>query len=118
LVADSYGLTINFIITGGDIHDSKVDNEIIELLLQSDFVIEDMGYDSEAIQDKVRERNSNPVIARKENSKISNGHIDWCLYKHRYLVENTFERLKHFSAIATRYEKLKLKFESMQALAC
>ncbi|MBB1387754.1 transposase, partial [Pseudoalteromonas sp. SG45-5] len=44
--------------------------------------------------------------------------IDWCLYKYRHLVENAFARLKHFRAIATRYDKLKLQFESMLALAC
>jgi len=111
-------LPIEFIITGGDVHDSKVANELIELLPQGDFVIADKGYDSEAIRNKVRERNSSPVIPRKQNSKTGNGDIDWCLYKYRHLVENAFARLKHFRAIATRYDKLKLQFESMLALAC
>ncbi|KGJ88405.1 transposase IS4 family protein [Colwellia psychrerythraea] len=118
LAVDSYGLPIEFIITGGDVHDSKVANELIELLPQSDFVIADKGYDSEAIRNKVRERNSSPVIPRKQNSKIGNGDIDWCLYKYRHLVENAFARLKHFRAISTRYDKLKLQFESMLSLAC
>ncbi len=118
LAVDSYGSPIEFIITGGDVHDSKVANELIELLPQSDFVIADKGYDSEAIRNKVRERNSSPVIPRKQNSKTGNGDIDWCLYKYRHLVENAFARLKHFRSIATRYDKLKLQFESMLALAC
>jgi len=58
LAVDSYGLPIEFIITGGDVHDSKVANKLIELLPQGDFVIADKGYDSEAIKNKVRERNS------------------------------------------------------------
>ena len=74
--------------------------------------------DSEAIRDKIRERNSSPVIPRRQNSKTGNGDTDWCLYKYRHLVENAFARLKHFRAIATRYDKLKLQFESMLALAC
>ena len=57
LAVDSYGLAIEFIITGGDVHDSKVANELIELLSQGDFVIADKGYDSAAIRNKVRERN-------------------------------------------------------------
>jgi transposase len=44
--------------------------------------------------------------------------INWCLYKYRHLVENVFARLKHFRAIATRYNKLKRNFESVVALAC
>lgn len=45
------------------------------------------------------------------------GEMD-CLYKYRHLVENVFARLKHFRAIATRYDKLKRNFEGTIALAC
>ncbi len=65
-------------------------------------MVADKGYDSEAIRDKVRERDSNPVIPRKQNSKTGNDDIDWCLYKYRHLIENAFARLQHFRAIATR----------------
>ena len=44
--------------------------------------------------------------------------MDWGLYKYRHLVENVFARLKHFRAIATRYDKLKRNYASMVALAC
>lgn len=96
----------------------KVANKLIELLPQGDFIIADKGYDSEAIRDKIREKNSVPIIPRKQNSKTGNGDIDRCLYKYRHLVENAFVRLKLFRAIATRYDKLKLQFESMLALTC
>lgn len=76
LAVDSYVLPIEFIITGGDVHDSKVANELIELLPQGDFVIADKNYDSKAIRDKTQERNSSPVIPIKQNSKIDNGDID------------------------------------------
>ena len=99
-------------------HDSKAANELFELLPQDDFVVADKGYDSESIREKIRERNSIPVIPRKKNSLLGNADIDWCLYKYRHLVENAFARLKHFRAIATRYDKLKIHFESMLALAC
>ena len=118
LSVDSYGLPIAFIVTGGEVHDSKAANALIELLPQSDFIIADKGYDSEAIRDKVRESGSVPVIPRRDNSTLGNADIDWCLYKYRHLVENAFARLKHFRAIATRYDKLKIHFESMLALAC
>jgi hypothetical protein len=49
---------------------------------------------------------------------ISCDDIDWCLYKYRHLIENVFARLKHFRAIATRYDKLKRNFEGSMALAC
>jgi len=81
LAVDSYGLPIEFIITGGDVHDSKVASELIDMLPKSDFVIADKGYDSEAIRETVRGRNSVPVIPRKKNSKTGNDDIDWCLYR-------------------------------------
>lgn len=118
LAVDSYGLPIEFIVTGGEVHDSKAANELIDLLPQAAYIIADKGYDSEVIRDKVRRRGSVPVIPRKKNSKVGNADIDWCLYKYRHLVENAFARLKHFRAIATRYDKLKIHFESMLALAC
>jgi transposase len=33
-------------------------------------------------------------------------------------VENAFARLKHFRAIATRFDKLKRNYQSMLAMAC
>jgi IS5 family transposase len=81
LAVDSYGFPIEFIITGGDVHDSKVANELIEILLKNQFVAADKSYDSEAIRDKVRECNTIPIIPRKQNSKVGNADIDLCLYK-------------------------------------
>jgi len=118
LAVDSYGLPLEFIITGGDVHDSKAANNLIERLPKAEFIIADKGYDSEIIRDKIRSNKAEPVIPRRKNSKVGNEDIDWCLYKYRHLVENAFARLKHFRAIATRYDKLKIHFESMLALAC
>nr|VFJ98255.1 MAG: Transposase DDE domain-containing protein [Candidatus Kentron sp. H]VFK03300.1 MAG: Transposase DDE domain-containing protein [Candidatus Kentron sp. H] len=49
---------------------------------------------------------------------MGNGDMDWGLYKYRHLVENLFARLKHFRAIATRYDKLKRNCKAMLALPC
>lgn len=56
-------------------------------------------------------------IPRKSNSKQSNAHIDWYLYKFRHLVENAFCKIKDYRAIATRFDKLKRNFENNVALA-
>ena len=41
-----------------------------------------------------------------------------CPWRDLPLVENIFARLKHFRAIATRYDKLKRNYASMLAMAC
>lgn len=118
MAVDAYGLPIEFLITGGEVHDSKAAPALIELLPTSDYLIADKGYDSEPLREQIRDKNTIPVIPRKCNSKIGNADIDWCLYKYRHLVENVFARLKHFRAIATRYDKLKRNYQGMLALAC
>lgn len=118
MAVDAYGLPIEFDLTGGEVHDSKAAPELIARLPFADYTIADKGYDSEEIRELIRKAGSIPIIPRKRNSKTGNGDIDWCLYKYRHLVENVFARLKHFRAVATRYDKLKRNYSSMLAMAC
>ena len=118
IAADAYGLPIDFVITGGEVHDCKIAPEFIALLPTANSTIADKGYDKESLRDIIRQKSSIPVIPRKCNSIIGNADMDWGLYKYRHLVENIFARIKHFRAIATRYDKLKRNYESMVAMAC
>jgi transposase len=118
MAVDAYGLPIQFEITGGEVHDCKIAPDFFNKLPISNYKIADKGYDSEELRELIRQKSSIPVIPRKDNSKIGNADMDWSLYKYRHLVENVFARLKHFRAIATRYDKLKRNYESMLALAC
>ena len=118
MAVDAYGLPIEFHLTGGEVHDSKAAPELIVRLPLADYITADKGYDSEEIRELIREKGSTPLIPRKKNSKTGNDDMDWCLYKYRHLVENVFARLKHFRAIATRYDKLKRNYASMVAMAC
>lgn len=118
IAVDAHGLPIEFDITGGEVHDCKVAPEFFAKLPDADYMIADKGYDSEELRELIREKGSIPVIPRKSNSTIGNADMDWGLYKYRHLVENIFARLKHFRAIATRYDKLKRNYASMVAMAC
>ena len=118
LCCDADGYPLDFKITGGDVHDSQVASELIEMIGQADYFIADKGYDSEAIRDKARTHDMVPVIPKRKNAKQPNPEFDSYLYKLRHLVENMFARLKHFRSIATRYEKLARNFKSMLYLAC
>ncbi|MFO1256878.1 MAG: IS5 family transposase [Gammaproteobacteria bacterium] len=118
MAVDAYGFPIEFDLTGGEVHDCKAAPELIEKLPAADYTIADKGYDSKQVRELIRKKASIPVIPRKKNSKTGNADIDWSLYKYRHLVENIFARLKHFRAIATRYDKLKRNYASMLAIAC
>ena len=118
MAVDACGFPIEFDLTGGEVHDCKAAPALIDKLPASEHTIADKGYDSEDVREHIRNKSSNLVIPRKKNSKTGNSDIDWGLYKYRHLVENVFARLKHFRAIATRYDKLKRNYESMLAMAC
>lgn len=118
MAVDSYGLPIHFTVTGGEVHDAKEAPNLIASLPKVDYVIADRGYDSQSLRDQIINQGATPVLPRKRNTTVGNDDIDWCLYRYRHLVENVFARLKHYRAIATRYDKLKRNFHGVLALAC
>lgn len=118
LAVDSHGNPIDFEITGGDVHDSQVANELIDMINGADYFIADKGYDSKHIREKVKQNNMIPIIPKRKHAKQADTGFDHYLYQLRHLVENTFARLKHFRSIATRYEKLARNYKSMLYLAC
>nr|WP_165493517.1 IS5 family transposase [Acinetobacter terrestris] len=118
LAVDAHGHPIDFEITGGEVHDSQVASDLIELVDEADYLIADKGYDSEHIRKVARNHRMTPIIPRKSNSKKPNIDFDHYLYRLRHLVENAFARLKHFRGIATRFEKLARNYKSMLFLAC
>ncbi len=120
LAVDANGVAIDFIVTDGTTHDVKVAPELIEKidLTETECLSADKGYDSEDLREQIEATQTQANIPRKCNSKSDNEHMDWYHYKLRHLVENAFARLKHFRAIATRYDKLKQSYEATIALVC
>ena len=57
----------------------------------------------------LNQRGITPVIPPKANRKTPRA-CDFALYCERNLVERFFNQLKHFRAIATRYDKLARNF--------
>lgn len=118
LAVDAYGLPIEFEITGGQINDCTQAPSLIAKLDRAEAIIADKGYDSEKIRTQVERQGAKVVIPRKRNSLKGNGDLDKGLYRNRHLVENAFARLKHYRAVASRFDKLKRNYESVLAMAC
>ena len=118
LAVDAYGLPIEFDVTGGEVADCSAASELIAKLPDTEAVVADKGYDSERLREQIQSRGSQAVIPRKRNSVKGNADLDWGLYRYRHLVENAFARLKHYRAVATRYDKLKRNYRSTVAIAC
>ncbi|WP_314296125.1 IS5 family transposase [Acinetobacter schindleri] len=118
LATDANGLPIDFKITGGGVHDSQVAKQLIDTVGEATYLIADKGYDAEHIRIYAQNKDMIPIIPMRSNSKRSNKEFDKYLYKLIHLVENVFARLKHFRAIATRFDKLARNYQSMIYIAC
>ena len=117
LAVDSYGLPVHYELTPGQVHDLSGACSLVDHSPAAEHVIADKGYDSNDVREHIESRGAVSVIPRRKNRALGNETMDWCLYKYRHLVENVFSRIKHFRAIATRYDKLERNFASMIALA-
>ncbi|CDL87034.1 hypothetical protein XCR1_830009 [Xenorhabdus cabanillasii JM26] len=117
LAVDSYGLPVDFELSGGQAHDIVHAESLVVQSPPSDFVIADKGYDSQAFRNDIEQQGATAVIPYRKNNRKSDKKIDNGLYRYRHLVENAFARIKHFRAIATRYDKLARNYASTLALA-
>jgi transposase len=77
----------------------------------------DKAYDADALIDTLEQRGIVPVIPSKAN-RAEPRDTDFALYRERNLVERFFNKLKHFRAIATRYDKLANTFLAAVQLVC
>ncbi len=118
LATDANGLPIDFKITGGDVHDSQVAKQLIDTVDEATYLIADKGYDAGHIRIYAQNKDMIPIIPIRSNRKRSNKEFDKYLYQLRHLAENAFARLKHFRAIATRFDKLARNYQSIIYIAC
>ena len=72
-------------------------------------LIGDKAYDADSLIDTLNQRSITPVIPPKANRNVKRD-CDFVLYRERNLVERFFNKIKHYRAIATRYDKLARNF--------
>ena len=76
----------------------------------------DKGYDADWLRTDLRAQGITPIIPGKRGRK-KRIHHDKQRYRERWRIEATFNRLKDFRRIATRYDKLARNYASAVALA-
>jgi transposase len=91
-------------LTPGQTHDLACAELLIESV-EPEALIGDKAYDADAFVKTLTQRGITPVIPPRTN-RSSKRRCDFVLYRERNLVERFFNKLKHFRAIATRYDKL------------
>ena len=115
LLADALGRPLRFLLTGGQVHESRTAEAMLEGV-DSDAVIADKAYDSDAIRDTVKAARMKAVIPSNRSRKRPIRH-DKVLYRERNRIERCFNKLKHFRRLATRYDRRAVHFLAFLCLA-
>ena len=103
-------------LTPGQAHDLTCAEQLIDSA-DPNALLGDKAYDADPLIDTLTQRGITPVIPPKANRKAPRA-CDFALYCERNLIERFFNKLKHFRAIATRYDKLAKIFLAGVQLAC
>jgi len=102
------GNPVELMLTPGQAHDLACAEPLIDNA-DPDALIGDKAYDADSFVETLSARGITPVIPPKANRTTKRA-CDFALYCERNLVERFFNKLKHFRAIATRYDKLARNF--------
>jgi transposase len=117
-LVDANGNPIALKLTEGQAHDGRSASDMLESLGEGQILLADRAYDSDALRDSLAERgawaNVKPMPNRV-NSPAFNPFL--YLYRYRNLVERFFNKIKHFRAVATRFEKHDANYLTIVKLA-
>ena len=115
-LVDANGLPIMLKLAEGQAHDGRSAADMLDGIGKDQVLLADRAYDSNALREKLGERgawaNIKPLANRRDKPAFSA-----FLYKYRNLVERFFNKLKHFRAVATRYEKHDANYLALVKLA-
>jgi transposase len=100
----------------GQAHDGRSATDMLNGVLTGQILLADLAYDSKPLRETMTARgawaNIKPMPHRLDPPVFSP-----FLYRYRNLVEGLFNKLKHFRAIATRYEKRAANYLALVKLA-
>lgn len=106
---------LRWTLTAGQCHDITQAPALIQGY-SCQYVIGDKAYDSDAFIAEITSRDAVAVIPPRKNRKEPRTY-DQELYKRRNLIERFFNWLKQYRRVATRYDKLGVRFLGFVYLA-
>lgn len=115
-LVDANGLPITLKLTEGQAHDGKSAADMLEEIGDDQVLLADRAYDSDALRQELAERGAWANIKPMPN-RVNIPAFSAFLYRYRNLVERFFNKLKHFRAVATRYEKHDANYLALVKLA-
>lgn len=115
-LVDACGLPIALKLTEGQAHDGKSAEDMLAALPRRCVLLADRGYDSDALRAMIAAQGATANI-RPLDHRIDPPAFSKRVYKRRNLVERFFNKLKHYRAIATRFDKHDANFMATIKLA-
>lgn len=103
-LVDSSGLPIVLKLTEGQAHDGRSAEGMLGTVRRGDTLLADRAYDSNALREDLAERGARGQI-KPMPGRVIELSFNRRIYKKRNAVERFFNKLKHFRAVATRYDK-------------
>ena len=103
-LVDAMGLPIVLKLTAGQAHDGRSAEDMFDTVRTGNILLADRAYDSNALRARLAKRGAWGNI-RAMSRRVDPPAFSASLYKKRNLVERFFNKLKHFRAVATRYDK-------------
>lgn len=117
---DALGNPTKIELTEGQVQDVTMAPRMLSeavLRFAGTTVIADKGYDANSVVALIESMGSQAVIPPRRHRKVKRSY-DRDIYKHRYLVEHMFQKIKRCRRVATRFEKLAVTSLGMVLLAC
>ncbi len=115
-LVDANGLPIQLKLTEGQAHDGRSAAGMLGGIGPDQILLADRAYDSDALRQMMIDQgawaNIKPMPGRVKTLAFSP-----FLYRYRNLVDRFFSKIKHFRAVATRFEKHDANYLAVVKLA-
>ena len=115
-LVDAQGLPIRLKLTEGQAHDGRSAADMLDSVGPGQMLLADRAYDSDGLRRTLAERGAMPNI-KPLRHRLSPTPFSARAYRARNLIERFFNKLKHFRAVATRYEKHAANYLALVQLA-
>jgi len=115
-LVDRAGLPIVLKLSAGQAHDGKSAADMLGSLRKGQTLLADAAYDSDALRQDLTSRGVKGEIKPMPGRLILIS-VNKRLYKQRNKIERFFNKIKHYRAVATRYEKHDANYLALIKLA-
>ncbi|WP_419880250.1 IS5 family transposase [Pelagerythrobacter marinus] len=115
-VTDARGLPITLKLTAGQAHDGRSARDMLGTIGPGQALLADAAYDSNVLRAHLAATGAKAVI-KPIPRRSAPPPLDRSAYRRRNRIERFFSKLKHYRAIATRYEKHDANFLALVKLA-